>query len=341
MIFKQDDWKRSQLRLPTNLHERLVQFADKNGLSMNAAIIDILEKSLDNDISLSKLTVLESLKNIEGLLKSKEFDFDRTSEVAARLVDCLKMTNEITGPDLTPSRVAELLGEESASKFSDYFNGISEPSFNELKIFSKFFGVNEKWLKHGSLPKFNVDYFRMSLNPEIAVNELLNLNDKEKDKPLDIFFIRNQSKAGELLIVRKYSDWSADILRTPMHVSDVIGAGGFGMLKSFFVTLRILYELYISSSHKNSVNVRGFIVRNDKYDDISEGILHPLTLLKNETNNTWWEDIWDPSMHKKNEYWDGFGNIAQSVQEGIMTDEYLSSVVDKVKKHELDILKSY
>ncbi|WP_322976613.1 Arc family DNA-binding protein [Acinetobacter pittii] len=341
MIFKQDDWKRSQLRLPADLHERLIKFAEKNGLSMNTALIEIIEKSLDSDISLSKLTVLESLKNIEGLLKSKEFEFDRNSEVATRLVDCLRMTNEITSPNLTPSKVAELLGEESAAKFSDYFTGISEPSFNELEKFANFFGVNEGWLKHGNLPKFNVDYFRMSLNPEIAISELLNLNNKFKDKPICIYLIRNQTKAGELLIIRKYSDWNVDVLTTPMHISNEIGAGGFGMLKSFFVTLRILYQLYTSTSHKNTVNVRGYIVRNDKFDDISEGMLHPLTLLKNQTNNTWWEDIWDSSMYKKNEYWDGFVNIAQSIQEGIKDDKYLSNIVDKVQKHELDILKPY
>ena len=339
MIFKQDEWKRSQLRLPLDLHERLVKFAEKNGLSMNSAIVEILEKTLNDDITLSKLTVLESLENIENLLKSKEFAFDRSSEVATRLVDCLKMTNDLVHPNLTPSRVAELLGEESASKFQDYFSGITEPSFKELEKFAVFFGVNEGWLKHGNLPKFNADYFRMSLNPEIATVELLNLNDETKEKPTDIYLIRNQSQAGELLIIRKYGEWRVDILRTPMHVSNVIGAGGYGMLKSFFVTLRILYSLYTSSLFKNAVNVRGYIVKNNKFDDLSEGIIHPLSLLKSEFNSTWWEDIWDAGMYKKNEYWDGFGNIAQSIQEGIQTDENLSRLVDKIRSQELDILK--
>lgn len=341
MIFKQDDWKRSQLRLPVDLHERLLKFAERNGLSMNSAIIEILEKTLNNDITLSKLTVLQSLKNIEDLLKSKELEFDRSSEVATRLIDCLRMTNDLVSPDLTPSRIAELQGEESASKFEDYFSGTKEPSFKELEKFSNFFGVNEGWLKHGNLPKFNVEYFRMSLNPEIAVCELLNLNDENKSRPTDIYLIRNMTKAGELLILRKYSKWSIDILRTPMHVSDVIGGGGYSMLKSFFVTLKILYELYISSSHRNSVNVRSFILVNNDYDDISDGIIHPLSILKNKNSSTWWEDIWDASMYKKHEYWDGFGNIAQSIQEGVEKDEKLSDVVSKIKTHELDILKPY
>lgn len=341
MIFKQDDWKRSQLRLPIDLHERLVKFAEKNGLSMNSAIIEILEKTLNNDISLSKLTILESLKNIEDLLKSKEFEFDRTSEVAARLIDCLKMTNDLVSPELTPSNIAELLGEESASKFVDYFAGIKEPSFKELDKFSSFFGVNEGWLKHGNLPKFNIEYFRMSLNPEIAVIELLNLNDNSQSKPTDIYFIRNKSKSGELLIVRKYSKWSIDILITPMHISDVIGAGGYSMLKSFFVTLKILYELYISSSIKNTVNIKSFIIENNKFNDIREGVIHPLTILKDQNNSTWWEDIWDASMYKKNEYWDGFGKIAKYIQDGVNTDEVLLNFVSKIKTHELDIFKDY
>jgi len=340
-MIKQDEWKRSQLRLPIDLHERLIKFADKNGLSMNSAIIEILEKTLDNDISVSKLTVLQSLKNIENLLESKEFVFDRNSQIAIRLIDCLKMTNESANAKLTPSKIAEMLGETSASKFEEYFSGLKEPAFIELEKFSNFFGVRENWLKHGTLPKFNVESYRMSLNPEEAVQELLNLNNDLKQKPVSIYFLRNNSKAGELLIIKKYNDWCFDILTTPFHISAEIGAGGRTMLKSFFVTLNILYKLYIHSTLPNAVNIRGFIIEDKDFNDLSEGLIHPLGILNKLNSSTWWEDIWDANMYKKNEYWDGFGYIANFIQNEILQDDYLCEVKNKIQKHDLDILKHY
>lgn len=348
MIFKQDDWKRTQLRLPTDMHEKLSNYAEINGLSQNAAILQILEKVLNSDIAVSKLTIVESLKNIEMLLNSKDFQFDNGSLIASRLNECLKVTNEISNAKLTPSKVAEKMAEESSTKFTNYFSGASQPTFFELEEFANFFGVNSDWMKHGNLPKFNVKYDRLSTNPEEAIKEILNislceitdLSSQSSLRPTDIYLVRKDSEAGEFLIVRKFNDWVVDVIKTPIHVSDVIGSGGESMLKSLFVTLKFLYELYINSRLENCVFVKGYIVSPSEFSNLSEGIIHPLSILQNIPANTWWEDIWDASMYGKNEYWKGFQNIAAHIQKCVDSDKWLSEVSAKIKKHEFDLLKN-
>lgn len=348
MIFKQDDWKRTQVRLPPHIHEKLNQYAELNGLSQNAAMLQILEKVLNSDVTLSKLTIVESLNNIEMLLSSKNFQFDDTSIVASRLNECLKMTNEVSHHKLTPSKVAELLNEDSALHMGKYFDGLDQPNFIELDKLSKFFGVNNEWLKHGNLPKFNVKYERLSTIPAEAVKQLLNISiDKTKQhnidnliRPTDIYLVRKNSNAGEFLIVKKYNDWSAEVIKTPIHVSDVIGSGGTNMLKSLFVTLEFLYEIYINSRLENCVFVRGFIVEPSDFSDLLEGIIHPLFILKHATNSTWWEDIWDSKMSNKQEYWKGFKSISNQIQSSINDDKNLSETRLRIKKHDFDILKN-
>lgn len=355
MIFKQDDWKRTQVRLPPEVHEQLNRYAEINGLSQNAAILQILEKVLNSDVAVSKLTIVESLKNIEMLLNSKRFQFDNDSLIASRLNECLKMTNEISHSKLTPSKVAEIMGENSAHQFSNYFAGTEQPSFFELDNFARFFGVNSEWLKHGNLPKFKVEYDRLSTRPEEAVKEILNIplyspveiepeDQKENNpfapvRPKDIYLVRNDSKAGEFLIVRKYNEWVVDVLKTPIHVSDVIGAGGESMLKSLFVTLKFLYELYTNSRLENCVFVKGFIVSDSEFNDLCEGVLHPLDILKYCSNNTWWEDIWDEKMSVNNSYWDGFRKISSHIQRCVNDDKYLSDISQRITIHDFDILK--
>lgn len=343
---KQDDWKRTQVRMPQEQYDEVTQYAEKNNFSLNTAILDLISKSLisiDKKLPVTKLSLLERLKNIENILKN-ELHFDNISLVASRLNTCIEMSNSVSYVRLTPSKVAERMGQESASLYENYFSGIVQPSFIELESLANFFGVNKEWLKHEDMPIFNVKSDRLSLSPEEAVKQILNISlnpavNNENEKPKDIYLVRNDSEEGEFLIIRKYNEWKVDVITTPMHVSNVIGAGGTSMLKSFFLTLRILYEFYIDTRSSNNINVRSFIVNQSKFSELSQGIIHPLFVLKNATNNMWWEDIWDKNMYSNHEYWNGFIAISKCIQDEIEQDAVLQPMIEKIKNRELNIFK--
>lgn len=43
----QRDWAKTQVRMPPNLHPQIKKFAKDNNLSMNSAIIQLIEKGLN------------------------------------------------------------------------------------------------------------------------------------------------------------------------------------------------------------------------------------------------------------------------------------------------------
>ncbi len=58
----QEDWKRTQIRMPQDQYQAVVDYAEQNNLSLNSAILELLDKALDldsavsiNDQSISKI----------------------------------------------------------------------------------------------------------------------------------------------------------------------------------------------------------------------------------------------------------------------------------------------
>lgn len=43
----QDDWKRTQIRMPQDLYADLMQYAEKNNISLNSAMIELMDKGLE------------------------------------------------------------------------------------------------------------------------------------------------------------------------------------------------------------------------------------------------------------------------------------------------------
>ncbi len=55
----QEDWKRTQLRMPQEQYQTVAGYAEKNNLSLNSAILELLEKAvdLDSDVSVSDSSI--------------------------------------------------------------------------------------------------------------------------------------------------------------------------------------------------------------------------------------------------------------------------------------------
>ncbi|WP_434278982.1 hypothetical protein [Acinetobacter sp. CE-15] len=43
---KQDEWKRTQLRIPHDQYEAVMVYAEKNNLSLNSAMLELMERGL-------------------------------------------------------------------------------------------------------------------------------------------------------------------------------------------------------------------------------------------------------------------------------------------------------
>lgn len=65
----QDEWKRTQLRMPQEQYQAVTDYAKDNNLSLNSAILDLVDKGLkpsDNELGEKLdqiLTEIQSLKS--------------------------------------------------------------------------------------------------------------------------------------------------------------------------------------------------------------------------------------------------------------------------------------
>lgn len=68
LLQTQDTWKRSQVRLPPSLHQAVVEYANDNNMSLNTAIVELLDNGLMNsptdqtDLLTQILTEIQSIK---------------------------------------------------------------------------------------------------------------------------------------------------------------------------------------------------------------------------------------------------------------------------------------
>lgn len=62
----QDDWKRTQVRMPQEQYQLVVNHANDNKMSLNSAIIDLIDKGLQptdqTDLLTQILTEIQSIK---------------------------------------------------------------------------------------------------------------------------------------------------------------------------------------------------------------------------------------------------------------------------------------
>lgn len=55
---KQDDWKRTQIRIPVGIYEDITRYAEQKNLSINTAMLELMDKGLSgqtNDEILSRI----------------------------------------------------------------------------------------------------------------------------------------------------------------------------------------------------------------------------------------------------------------------------------------------
>ena len=67
----QEDWKRTQIRMPQEQYQTVVDYAEKNNLSLNSAVLELVDKALDSDsaVNINDQSISKIADKIVELLK--------------------------------------------------------------------------------------------------------------------------------------------------------------------------------------------------------------------------------------------------------------------------------
>lgn len=77
----QDDWKRSQIRMPQEQYDEIAEFAKENDLSLNAAMIDLIDRGLStiHAVNPSNIKIINLDNGLKRIIHGKminSFDID-------------------------------------------------------------------------------------------------------------------------------------------------------------------------------------------------------------------------------------------------------------------------
>lgn len=285
------------------------------------AIFQMLEKlSAEKERSLEGQARYMLKEAIENHFAPKEHALNkRCREVGERL----RHMQTSVEPALLPSQLAEVIGDKSANFLENCFAGLEEPSFDQLKAIALHYGINYNWLAHGIGDIYFNEYKRLPEDRKLAATWLLDSDGlpwPDEDKVDEVYFVRNSSVEGELAIAKKSRGNRWAIFRTPTHVSSEIGNGGRAMLEALFGTLRLMWKIHLGRAKDfPQTDVYSYILKEEEFDALLDGMRSPATILKPQKHSHWWEDIWDKKMAegKEHEYWEGYSQIKATILESI------------------------
>ncbi len=97
----QDDWKRTQVRMPQKLYQLIVNYGEKEDLSLNSAIIDLIENGLDiadMNTSAPNIRIYHLANGQKRVIFGKlvnSFDIDYTNENLTELKEDIEYCLDI------------------------------------------------------------------------------------------------------------------------------------------------------------------------------------------------------------------------------------------------------
>lgn len=264
---------------------------------------------------------------VEPQIQRKERSARRI-EVSARLRDLLEQTNKaVRGRVIRPSHIAQEIGEDYAECVENWFSGEQEPSFKQLDAIAAYLGGVSVWLRHGDLQMFPIESARIPESPAEGVEWLLDLAEPEKVSYLHL--VRNSNETGSLAIVKQYSDLRCKTYITPYHVSEVIGGGGESSLAYLSVILELLYKYYTKCGTK--VTIKSYLLSEEKFSVLLAGRTHPLSLLREISDTPWWEDFWDVTQFRKQEYWSGWKSVCERIHRIVESKPYHQEQLELIR----------
>lgn len=310
------------LRLPRPLKDKIHLHAKDNNRSLNA---ELVERLMNSFVTLNDnyQNVVEAVNELANRFQTSE----RISDISARLNFLLEGTRKMPlAPYLTPSLIAKKLGYEYATETEKWFKGKAEPSFSQLKLLANYFGCNDNWLQFGIGKPFVVKNYSQFRNVADVV-DFCTTPDDGFDKVSEVLFIRKDSQAGEILIVKVFNSHSCQVYTTGVHLSEVVGATG----TLYRAILTLVLEAFCRSKWK--MKVYSYLVKPDMYDTLISGEQNALQTLARFDFSTWMEDIWSEStVAKSNEYWDGYRSLVDDIELSIKENEKLLKDKNAIEK---------
>lgn len=306
------------LRVPNELKALISEASKSSGRSINAEAQYRLEQSFESQGG-SYVEAIDELKDFfDAHLRS-----DRLRLLANKLKFLLseaQAANSLYTPSI--SRVAESFGYDRVGMIEDWFEGRKEPSFDELKRLAEYFGCQSDWLMHDESRPFMREQFEFGSDIEDNANRLLKGSDGNEIKSL--WFARNNTENGELVIIKHFDSWRGLILDTRVHVSDKVGIGGSEDRALLSLTLKYLCKHHL-------LKTKGAIISELDYNELIWAKENPIKIIDKYRHSDWIEDIWDKSMYSKkhNSYWKGWYEMCMSNAVYIHQNERLSEIVVK------------
>lgn len=306
------------LRIPIELKDLIFESSQANGRSINAEAQYRLEQSFESQGGSYNETINELKSLLDAHLRSDRLDL--ISQKLQFILSEAQAINSLYTPSI--SRTAEALGYDKAGLIEDWFKGRKEPSFEELKKLAEYFGCQTDWLIYDENKPFKKELFEFGSDIEDNVSRLFEADNEREVRSL--CFARNNTKNGELIVIKHYKGWHGSILNTRVHVSDIVGIGGSEDRALLSLTLKYLCKHHISK-------INGAIISELDYNELIWAKQNPIKIIDRYSRSTWIEDIWNSSMYleKGNSYWRGWHNMCMSNALYIRENERLSRIVVK------------
>lgn len=131
------------------------------------------------------------------------------------------------------------------------------------------------------------------------------------------------TQEGELAFVKELGDRRCKTFITSYHVSEVIGSGGEGKLSELWVILQLLYLRFINKNPSPGFHVTSYLMSPPDFQLLLTGNFHVRPLLKRSQRRPWWEDIWDPQVTDKHDYWPGWASLCRRIERVVEGRPYL------------------
>ena len=304
------------LRIPAELKALISEAAQVSGRSINAEAQYRLEASFKSN---------EGSYN-EALTRLKDFfDAHLRSDHLISLAHKLRfILSEAQAVDSfnTPSisRVAEALGYNNVINVEGWFEGRKEPSFEELNKLAEYFGCQKGWLIHDEGKPFKKESFEFGFDIKDNAERLLEGCNESKVKSL--WFARNNTVYGELLIIKHYDNWRGSVLNPRIHLCDSVGLGDTINKALLTLTLEYLCKHY-------PLKTKGALVSESDFNELIWVEQNPIKIIDKYNHNTWVEAIWNESIYSKkdNSYWKGWHEMCLSNASTIKRKEFSSRLI--------------
>jgi hypothetical protein len=252
------------------------------GISTNL-ISDIITNKFNRTKTKNKILAKKRFSVDKSINSDKKNEYKY--EISERLKFSIQLINKLK-ENITFSFLNEKLLFSSVSEIEDFFLGKKEPTEDFLNKYSKYFGFEVNWLKHG-------------IGNTFKINELYESDPLEYSKaikalsPIEIYFVRAESEYGNSGIILKLSDFEYLVLKRTYQICSSVGATGK-------IKLANLYELIKNLSNiKDGINLSGVLLTNEQFSKVFNGNLYFGNIIENiKSMDYWWEDFMDYNHSK-------------------------------------------